>query len=106
MPKTRKIALEAGKEQGIQEISPKATEELGVTCCFAAKAAELTGKWQGKLEFTVQLSHDETGIAFIQFPQKLFCKLLSETKPLSSVVLTSSASGPRGSRMASILPHP
>ena len=31
---------------------------------------------QGVTALTVQLSHDETGIAFIQFPQKLFLQVL------------------------------
>jgi hypothetical protein len=45
------------------------------------KIKELSGKQQGISEFTAQLSHDETEIAFIQFPQKLFRKLLSAAKP-------------------------
>ena len=69
--------------QGIQGISPQATDEFGVTCCLAAKAAELTGKSQGILEFTVQLSHDETGIAFIQFPQKLFPQALERNEAVA-----------------------
>jgi hypothetical protein len=75
--------------QGIQGISPQATEEFGVTCCFARKTTKLSGKQQGILAFTVQLSHDETGIAFIQFPQKLFRKRFSEAMP--SIVLKTSA---------------
>ena len=57
--------LRQGPVQGSREFRPQATEEFRVTCCFAAKAAELAGKKQGILDLTVQLSHDETGIAFI-----------------------------------------
>ena len=66
--------------QGIQGISPQVTEGFGVTYCFARKTAELAGKQQGISEFTVQLSHDETRIAFIQFPQKLLSKFFNEAK--------------------------
>ena len=38
---------------------------------FARKTAKLSGKKQG-ISDTVQLSRDESGFAFIQFPQKLF----------------------------------
>ena len=61
--------------QGIQGISPQASEKFGVTYRFAAKAEELSGKKQGIPALTVQSSHDETEIAFIQFPQTLFRKL-------------------------------
>ena len=52
-----------------QGISPQASEEFGITCCFATKAAELAGKQQGIPGLTVQLSPYETGIAFIPFSQ-------------------------------------
>jgi hypothetical protein len=94
MPKMRKIALEAGKEQGIQEISPKATEELGVTCCFKAKAAERSGKKQGISVFTLQLSHAETGISFIQFFHKRFSASFQRSEAVPSAVLKTSASAP------------
>ena len=48
--------------QRIQGISPQASEEFGVTCCFATKAAKRAGKEQGKPGLTVQWSPHETGI--------------------------------------------
>ena len=61
--------------QGIQGISRQTSDEFGLTCCFATKSAKQAGKKQGMPELTVQLHPDETGIAFIQFPQNFLRKL-------------------------------
>ena len=62
--------------QGIQGISPQASEEFGLTCCFETKTAKRAGKRQGMPGLTVQWNLNEAGIALIQFStETLFRKL-------------------------------
>jgi hypothetical protein len=74
----------------------------------------LAGKWQGIPEFTVQLTPDQTGIAFsFQFPQKfsasfsaepcrlLFLKTSGSTDPVALVFADGGTKGHSGSLNAS-----
>ena len=75
----RNRTLRQGREQGIQGISPQATEELGVTCRFERRQQSKQGSEQGKKGMpglTVQLGLDETGISLIKFSTETFPKAL------------------------------
>ena len=100
---TQNRLLRQGTVQGIQGISPEATEGFGVTCCFAAKAGERSGKWQGIPELTVKLRHDETGIAFIQPPQKL-PQALQPSEAVPSIVLKTGLQAKRSLRPSNMQP--